>query len=145
MATGGTTTRNYVVDMPGLMSADSVTLKVYAAARSIGVPANFAVRVNNNLVQNVSLPAVSGGFLDTYASYVSAVSKVAVGTNPLQLNVQFSAGGGSGVGFGAEGFLDKIECTATKALSMSSASNGIGGGIGSGVGGSVGGALFFRS
>lgn len=131
MATGGTTTRNYVVDMPGLMSADSVTLKVYAAARSIGVPANFAVRVNNNLVQNVSLPAVSGGFLDTYASYVSAVSKVAVGTNPLQLNVQFSAGGGSGVGFGAEGFLDKIECTATKALSMSSASSGS--------------ALFFRS
>jgi hypothetical protein len=141
MATGGTTTRNYVVDMPGLISSDSVTLKVYAAARSIGVPANFAVRVNNNLVQNVTLPAVSGGFLDTYASYVSAVGKVAVGTNPLQLNVQFSAGGGSGVGFGAEGFLDKIECTATKVLSMSSASSGIGG-VG---GGSVGGALFFRS
>jgi len=138
MAAGGTTTRNYTVDMPGLMSADSVTLKVYAAARSIGVPANFAVRVNNNLVQNVVLPAVSGGFLDTYASYVSAVSKVAVGTNLLQLNLQFSAGGGgSGVGFGAEGFLDKIECTATKALSMSSASSVSGGG--------VGGALFFRS
>lgn len=137
MAAGGTTTRNYVVDMPGLISTDSVTLKVYAAARSIGVPANFAVRVNNNLVQNVALQAVSGGFLDTYGSYVSAVSKVAVGTNPLQLNVQFSAGGGSGVGFGAEGFLDKIECTATKLLSMSSASSGSGGG--------VGGALFFRS
>ena len=101
MATGGTTTRNYVVDMPGLISTDSVTLKMYAAARSIGVPANFAVRVNNNLVQNVALPAVSGGFLDTYASYVTAVGKVAVGANPLQLNVQFSAGGGSGVGFGA--------------------------------------------
>lgn len=131
MATGGITTRNYVVDMPGLISADSVTLKVYAAARSIGVPANFAVRVNNNLVQNVVLPAVSGGFLDTYASYVTAVGKVAVGTNPLQLSLQFSAGGGSGVGFGAEGFLDKIECTATKVLSMSSASSGS--------------ALFFRS
>jgi hypothetical protein len=145
MAAGGITSRNYVVDMPGLISTDSVTLKMYAAARSIGVPANFAVRVNNNLVQNVTLPAVSGGFLDTYASYVAAVGKVAVGASPLQLNVQFNAGGGSGVGFGAEGFLDKIECTATKALSMSSASNGIGGGIGSGVGGSVGGALFFRS
>ncbi len=132
MATGGTTTRNYVVDMPGIVSTDSVTLKVYAAARSIGVPANFAVRVNNNLVQNVALPAVSGGFLDTYASYVSAVSKVAVGTSPLQLSLQFSAGGGgSGVGFGAEGFLDKIECTATKALSMSGTSSGS--------------ALFFRS
>ncbi len=131
MATGGITSRNYVVDMPGIVSTDSVTLKVYAAARSIGVPANFAVRVNNNLVQNVALPAVSGGFLDTYASYVTAVGKAAVATNPLQLSLQFSAGGGSGVGFGAEGFLDKIECTATKVLSMSSASSGS--------------ALFFRS
>jgi hypothetical protein len=65
LASGGTTSRNYVVDMPGLIGSDSVTLKIYAAARSIGVPANFAVRVNNNLVQNVSLPAISGGFLDT--------------------------------------------------------------------------------
>lgn len=130
MATGGITSRNYVVDMPGIVSTDSVTLKVYAAARSIGVPANFAVRVNNNLVQNVALPAVSGGFLDTYASYVSAQTKFIAASSALQLSLQFSAGGGSGVGFGAEGFLDKIECSATKVLSMSSASSG---------------ALFFRS
>ncbi len=125
-AVGGTASRNYVIDLPGIVSADSVTLKIYAAARSIGVPANFAVRVNNNLVQNIVLPAVSGGFLDTYASYVSASTKVAVGSTPLQLNLLFSAGSGNN---SAEGFLDKIECTATKALSMSSASSG---------------ALFFR-
>jgi hypothetical protein len=130
MATGGITTRNYVVDMPGLISTDSVTLKMYAAARSIGVPANFAVRVNNNLVQNVTLPAVSGGFLDTYASYVSSQTKFKAASGALQLSLQFSAGGGSGVGFGAEGYLDKLECSATKVLSMSSASSG---------------ALFFRS
>ncbi len=144
VATGGTTTRNYVVELPGLVSSDSVTLKMYTAARSIGVPANFAVRVNNNLVQNISLPAVSGGFLDNYASYVTSQTKFLASAGALQLSLQFSAGGGgSGVGFGAEGFLDKIECTATKVLSMSSASNGIGGGIG--AGGGVGGALFFRS
>jgi len=125
-AVGGTASRNYVIDLPGIVSNDSVTLKIYAAARSIGVPANFAVRVNNNLVQNIVLPAVSGGFLDTYASYVSASNKVAVGSNPMQLNMLFSAGSGNN---SAEGFLDKIECTATKALSMSSASSG---------------ALFFR-
>jgi hypothetical protein len=143
LASGGTTSRNYVVDMPGLIGSDSVTLKIYAAARSIGVPANFAVRVNNNLVQNVSLPAISGGFLDTYASYVTAQTKFLASTGSLQLNLLFSAGGGgSGVGFGAEGYLDKIECTATKALSMSSASSGIGGGVG---GGGLGGALFFRN
>ena len=143
VATGGTTSRNYVVDMPGLISTDSVTLKIYAAARSIGVPAQFAVRVNNNLVQNMGLPAVSGGFLDTYASYVVAPSKFLATSGTLQLNLVFSAGGGgSGVGFGAEGFLDKIECTATKALSMGSASSGVGGGL---PGSAVGGALFFRS
>ena len=143
VATGGITSRNYVVDIPGLISADSVTLKIYAAARSIGVPANFAVRVNNNLVQNMALPAVSGGFLDTYASYVASQTKFLASAGPLQLNLLFSAGGGgSGVGFGADGFLDKIECTASKALSMSSASSGIGAGL---PGSTVGGALFFRS
>ena len=139
-AFGGTNTRTYSIDVPGIVSTDSVTLKVYAAARSIGVPANFAVRVNNNLVQNITLPAVSGGFLDTYASYISAQSKFVGSSSPLQLNVFFSAGAGAGIG--AEGFLDKIECTATKELSMSSASNGIGGGI---PGGGVGGPLFFRT
>jgi hypothetical protein len=123
-AVGGTTSRNYVIDMPGIVSADSVTLKIYAAARSIGVPANFAVRVNNNLVQTISMPAVSGGFLDTYASYVSAITKVAVGSNPLQLNLLFSAGAGN---ISAEGYLDKIECTATRSLAMNTS-----------------GALFFR-
>jgi hypothetical protein len=132
VATGGTTTRNYVVELPGLLGSDSVTLKMYTAARSIGVPANFAVRVNNNLVQNISLPAVSGGFLDNYASYVRSQTKFLASAGALQLSLQFSAGGGgSGVGFGAEGFLDKIECTATKVLSMGSASSGS--------------ALFFRS
>jgi hypothetical protein len=123
-AVGGTTSRNYVIDMPDIVSADSVTLKIYAAARSIGVPANFAVRVNNNLVQTISMPAVSGGFLDTYASYVSASTKVAVGSNPLQLNLLFSAGTGN---VSAEGYLDKIECTATRSLAMNTS-----------------GALFFR-
>jgi hypothetical protein len=145
VATGGTTTRNYVVELPGLIGSDSVTLKMYTAARSIGVPAQFAVRVNNNLVQNIVLPGVSGGFLDNYASYVTSQTKFLASASALQLNLLFSAGGGgSGVGFGAEGFLDKIECTATKVLSMSSASNVIGGGIG-GAGGGLGGALFFRS
>ena len=137
IASGGTTSRNYVVELPGLVSSDSVTLKMYTAARSIGVPANFAVRVNNNLIQNIVLPAVSGGFLDNYASYVVSESKFVGSGGTIQLNVLFSAGTG-GAGFGAEGFLDKIECTATKALSMSSASSGF-------SGGSVGGALFFRS
>jgi hypothetical protein len=124
-ALGGVASRNYSIDMPGIVSSDSVTLKIYAAARSIGVPANFAVRVNNNLVQNIVLPAVSGGFLDTYASYVSAITKVAVGSNPLQLNLLFSTGAGN---ISAEGFLDKIECAATRALALNTSS-----------------ALFFRS
>ena len=124
-ALGGVASRNYTIDMPGIISADSVTLKIYAAARSIGVPANFAMRVNNNLVQNIVMPAVSGGFLDTYASYVSASTKVAVGSNPLQLNLLFSTGAGN---VSAEGYLDRIECAATRALAMNTSS-----------------ALFFRS
>jgi hypothetical protein len=131
-ALGGTNTRTYSVDMPGIVSSDSATIKIYAAARSIGVHANFAVRLNNALVQNIMLPGVSGGFLDTYASYIASSFKVLPVSNSVQLNLLFSASGGTG-SIGAEGFLDRIEYTATRTLAMNSAS-------GSNVG-----ALFFRS
>ena len=126
VAVGGTSARNYSIDIPDLVSADSVRFDVSLAARSIGVPPSFAVRVNNNLAQNILLPAISGGFLDNYASYVHASFAVLPSSNNLQLNIQFLPGTGGG-SLSAEGFLDKIECAATRLLKMNT------------------GALFFRT
>jgi hypothetical protein len=126
VAAGGTSARNYSIDIPDLVSTDSVRFDVSFAARSIGVPPSFAVRVNNNLAQNIALPAVSGGFLDNYASYVHASFGVLPSSNNLQLNIQFLPGSGGG-SLSAEGFLDKIECAATRLLKMNT------------------GALFFRT
>jgi hypothetical protein len=109
------------------------------AARSIGVPPSFAVRVNNNLAQNIALPAVSGGFLDNYASYVHASFGVLPSSNNLQLNIQFLPGTGGG-SLSAEGFLDKIECAATRMLKMNTGAPGSGSGNVSNVG-----ALYFRT
>jgi hypothetical protein len=139
VAAGGTSARNYSVDIPDIITTDSVRFDVSLAARSIGVPASFAVRVNNNLAQNILLPAVSGGFLDNYASYVSASFGVLPSSNNLQLNIQFLPGTG-GRSLSAEGFLDKIECAATRMLRMNNGASG----SGSNAGGSVG-ALFFRT
>ncbi len=135
VAAGGMSARNYSIDIPDVVSTDSVRFDVSLAARSIGVPASFAVRVNNNVVQNILLPAVSGGFLDNYASYVSASFGVLPSSNNLQLNIQFLPGTGGG-SLSAEGFLDKIECAATRMLRMNSSGAG---------GGSNVGALFFRT
>ena len=131
VAAGGTSARNYSIDIPDLVSTDSVRFDISLAARSIGVPPSFAVRVNNNLAQNIALPAVSGGFLDNYANYVHASFGVLPSSNNLQLNIQFLPGSGGG-SLSAEGFLDKIECAATRMLKMNS----------SGAGAS---ALFFRT
>ncbi len=119
VAAGGTSARNYSIDIPDLVSADSVRFDVSLAARSIGVPPSFAVRLNNNVAQNILLPAVSGGFLDNYASYVHASFGVLPSSNNLQLNIQFLPGTGGG-SLSAEGFLDKIECAATRLLKMNS-------------------------
>jgi hypothetical protein len=135
VAAGGTSARNYSIDIPDVVSTDSVRFDVSLAARSIGVPASFAVRVNNNLAQNILLPAVSGGFLDNYASYVNTSFGVLPSSNNLQLNIQFLPGTGGG-SLSAEGFLDKIECAATRMLRMNSTGAG---------GGSNAGALFFRT
>ena len=139
VAAGGTSARNYNIDIPDLVSADSVRFDVSLAARSIGVPPSFAVRVNNNLAQNIALPAVSGGFLDNYASYVHASFGVLPSSNNLQLNIQFLPGTGGG-SLSAEGFLDKIECAATRMLRMNTGAPGSGSGNVSNVG-----ALFFRT
>ena len=138
VAAGGTSARNYTIDIPDIVPSDSVRFDVSLAARSIGVPANFAVRVNNNLAQNISLPAVSGGFLDNYATNVNSFFSVLPSSNNLQLNIQFLPGAGGG-SLSAEGFLDKIECAATRMLRMNSV-----GAVGGSGGGSVG-ALFFRT
>jgi hypothetical protein len=135
VAVGGTSARNYSIDIPDVVSSDSVRFEISLAARSIGVPASFAVRVNNNLAQNILLPAVSGGFLDNYASYVSASFGVLPSSNNLQLNIQFLPGTGGG-SLSAEGFLDKIECAATRMLRMNNGASGSG---------SNAGALFFRT
>jgi len=135
VAAGGTSARNYSIDIPDIITTDSVRFDVSLAARSIGVPASFAVRVNNNLAQNILLPAVSGGFLDNYASYVSASFGVLPSSGSLQLNIQFLPGTGGG-SLSAEGFLDKIECAATRMLKMNAGVSG---------GGSGAGVLFFRT
>jgi hypothetical protein len=139
VAAGGTGARNYSIDIPDVVSTDSVRFEVSLAARSIGVPPSFAVRVNNNVAQNILLPAVSGGFLDNYASYVHASFGVLPSSNNLQLNIQFLPGTGGG-SLSAEGFLDKIECAATRVLRMNVGGSGGGSGGGSNVG-----ALFFRT
>ena len=135
VAAGGTAARNYNIDIPDLVSADSVRFGISLAARSIGVSASFAVKLNNSEVQNIALPAVSGGFLDNYASYVNTSFGVLPSSNNLQLNIQFLPGTGGG-SLSAEGFLDKIECAATRMLRMNSAVA---------VGGSNNGGLFFRA
>lgn len=134
VAAGGTSARNYTIDIPDIVPTDSVRFGVSFASRSIGVPASFAVRVNNNLAQNISLPAVSGGFLDNYATNVNSFFSVLPSSNNLQLNIQFLPGAGGG-SLSAEGFLDKIECAATRVLRMNSS-----GAVGESVG-----ALFFRT
>ena len=134
VAAGGTSARNYSIDIPDIVTTDTVRFDVSLAARSIGVPASFAVRLNNNLAQNILLPAVSGGFLDNYASYVSASFGVLPSSGSLQLNIQFLPGTGGG-SLSAEGFLDKLECAATRMLKMNTGAGG----------GSNAGAIFFRT
>jgi hypothetical protein len=138
VAVGGTSTRNYSIDIPDIVTTDSVRFDISLAARSIGVPPSFAVRLNNNVAQNILLPAVSGGFLDNYASYVHASFGALPSSGNLQLNIQFLPGTGGG-SLSAEGFLDKIECAATRLLRMNAGGSGSGSGNVSNVG-----ALFFR-
>lgn len=110
---GGTATRSFTIDWPGLVLSQPVTIVSDLAARSVGATAVFAVSANSQQVQTVNLPGVSGNFLDAF------------GTSLTQRNLFTAAQTSLGVSFnyrptvgGAQGWLNWFELFGRRNLSM---------------------------
>ncbi len=110
---GGTSTRSFAVDWAGLQTGHPVTLVTDLAARSVATAGSFSVSLNNQGVQSVTLPAVTGQFLDIYAS--SSTRKTAV--NVTQANLSLAFAWSSPVA-GASGWLNWFELFGRRSLSV---------------------------
>jgi len=108
--------RNISFQLPGLILSEQVKLNGRLAARSIGNAAQISIFQGNQLLQDITLTAVSGQFLDQYA----VTTRTAFPFLPTSsaLNLQFRLTGNSSV----TGWIDWLEIFARRQLSFNGTS-----------------------
>ena len=114
---GNTLTHSFPVDFTGLISSQPLVLSTSLAGRSVGAASSFTVSVNNQTVQTINIPAVSGYFLDAYANTVAQQNNFSATQSPLTVAFNFNAGVS-----GAQGWLDWFELHGRKYLAMNNQS-----------------------
>ena len=117
---GGTSTRSFTVDWPGLILTQPVTLVSDLAARSVGATAVFSVKVNSQQVQTVNLPGVTGNFLDVFATSLSQQNTFTAAQGSLGVSFTFNPAV-SPAGSGTKGWLNWFELYGRRNLSINAA------------------------
>lgn len=113
---GGSSSRTFTVDWPGLLQTQPVTLVTDLAARSVGAASNFSVKLNGQNAQSVNLPGVSGNFLDPTATASSQKSQVSVSSNNLAVTFDYTP-----LSAGSQGWLNWFELHGRRALATTAA------------------------
>ena len=108
-APGKTLTRTYTVNIPNVSGSGSVTAA--CVARSFGTNARFTVRVNNQSVTTVDMPASGNGNYDPFAQ-AGQSSGAFAGASPLSVRFDYTGSSNS------QGWLDWCEVFARADLSM---------------------------
>lgn len=112
---GQSTTTNISLPFTLLNTQQPITLVSRFAARSVGASVTFRILQQNQTVQEQILPAVSGQFLDTYASISRQTAQFlpAAGNN-ISLQIQMLSSNTA-----ATGWIDWIEVFARRQLAFS--------------------------
>ena len=114
---GNSISRNFNIDFTGLITTQPLTLALSLAGRSVGAASSFDVSVNNQAVANINVGAVSGYFLDAYATAVTQQNNFTATQSAINIALKFNAGIS-----GAQGWLDWFELHGRKSLSMNTQS-----------------------
>jgi hypothetical protein len=114
---GNTINRTFNVDFTGLITTQPLTLAVSLAGRSVGAASSFNILVNNQNIANLNLGAVSGYFLDAYATNIVQQNTFTATQPAINIGFNFMAGAP-----GAQGWLNWFELQGRKNLSMNNQS-----------------------
>ncbi len=111
---GGSVTRSFTVDWPGILISQPVNLVTALAGRSVGAGTGFSVKLNGQSAQTVNVRPVSGNFLDEYATESIQRTALTVSqSSSLSLSFGFSASSS-----GAQGWLNWFEVHGRRNLSI---------------------------
>ncbi len=108
---GGSSSRTFTVDWPGLIQSQPITLVTDLAARSVGAGSSFSVKLNGQNAQSVNLPGVSGNFLDPTATASSQKNLVSVSSNSLAVTFDYAP-----LTAGSQGWLNWFELQGRRTL-----------------------------
>ena len=110
---GHTLTRSFSVTIPNLQTNTPVTVMSDCIARSVGAAGRLDVSVNNQPVQQISIPPISGGQYDVIAKEVSAVAGASVSQPDLSITYSYVPGS-----FNSQSWLNWFEVFSRCNLSM---------------------------
>jgi hypothetical protein len=110
---GRSLARSFTVPAVGAQAGAPLTLLTSVAARSVNAGSQFAVLVNNTLVQALTLPAVSSQNLSLYAQTAQGESSTPLLGGGIAVTFQYTPGS-----FNAQGWLNWFELFYRRALAL---------------------------
>lgn len=82
--------RNFTVDLNGLLQSEAVNIKTSFAGRSVNSSSTLTLKANGGNLSTITVPANSGNFLDVFAANVSSQNSVFSAAPNINLNVSFT-------------------------------------------------------
>lgn len=111
---GRTLTRNFGVDLPNIVTGSAIVLKSHCIARSVGGGSSFDIRINNTLVNQVTVAPVSTGPYDLFAREGLGTGSLPASQNNIVAAYTYNPGS-----FNAQGWLNWFELFYRAQLSLS--------------------------
>ena len=114
-APGKTLSRNFSIPISGLQVSSPLTFIANCVSRSINTNSRFDVRITNQVVSQLNIPATTAGIYDVFAHQVQQTTIVPVFQIPLSIDFTYTPGS-----FNAQGWLNWFEIHARKNLILNS-------------------------
>ncbi|HEV8284653.1 MAG TPA: type IX secretion system sortase PorU [Chitinophagaceae bacterium] len=110
---GHSLTRNFSVNISNLQTGSAITVVNDCLARSVSVGSRFDISVNGQPLQQINIPAVSGGQYDLVAQEIQAIGNANVSQPNLLISYNYVPGS-----FNSQGWLNWFEIFSRRNLSM---------------------------
>jgi len=110
---GHSLARKFSFNIPNLQISSPVTVVTDCLARSVSVASRFDVSLNDQPLQQITIPPVSGGQYDAVAQETKAQANATLSQADLSINYSYVPGS-----FNSQGWLNWFEIFARRNLSM---------------------------
>ncbi|MBL7744151.1 MAG: type IX secretion system sortase PorU [Chitinophagaceae bacterium] len=114
---GRSLSRSFSVGIPELVTGSLLAIRSNCIARSAGSGGSFDIKLNNNIVAQLSILPVGTGQYDLFAQQATSIATAPVPQNNLSIGYTYNPGS-----FNAQGWLNWFEVFARRNLSL----NGVG-------------------